>query len=149
MCQNARKELEIAVKKNITPTESEEQIALFRWAEFAKGARPELSLLHHIPNGGSRHKAEAARLKAEGVKAGVPDLCLPVPRGRYHGLYIELKRKRGGRVSGAQSEWMEALLRQGYCAAICYGWEEAKKLIEQYLNAKGGAHPLGIRSEIK
>ena len=51
-----------------------EQAALFRWAEFARARLPELTLLHAIPNGGHRHKATAARLKAEGVKRGVPDL---------------------------------------------------------------------------
>lgn len=79
------------------PTEAQEQITLFSWA--AVQAIPELALLYHIPNGGSRHKAEAARLRAEGVRSGVPDLCLPVPRGGCHGLYIELKRLRGGRLS--------------------------------------------------
>lgn len=123
---------------NTTPTEAEEQMALFQWAELRKSTVPDLGLLHHVPNGGSRHKAEAARLRAQGVKAGVPDICLPVPRGVYHGLYIELKRRKGGRVSAAQAAWMEALMQHGYCTAICYGWEEARRLIEQYL--RGDTH---------
>lgn len=121
---------------HLVPKESEEQIALFRWASLCKNTYPELNLLHHIPNGGTRNKAEAARLKAEGVKPGVPDLCLPVPRGQYHGLYIELKRKHGGRISKSQSEWIDALLMHGYCAAVCNGWEEAKGMIERYLKGK-------------
>ena len=68
------------------PTESVEQQSLFRWAAYQSGKYPELKLLYHVPNGGSRNKAEAGRFKAEGVKAGVPDLCLPVPRGEFHGL---------------------------------------------------------------
>ena len=87
------------------PTEAQEQMTLFSWAAMQSGKYPELNLLYHVPNGGSRHKAEAGRLRAEGVKAGVPDLCLPVARGQYHGLYIELKRQRGGRTSDHQSEW--------------------------------------------
>ena len=71
--------------------EAREQEALFRWAGFAAGTMPELNLLYHIPNGGSRNKAEAANLKRQGVRAGVPDLFLPVARGGYHGPYIELK----------------------------------------------------------
>lgn len=86
------------------PTEAQEQMTLFSWAAMQSGKYPELNLLYHVPNGGSRHKAEAGRLRAEGVKAGVPDLCLPVARGQYHGLYIELKRQRGGRTSDHQSE---------------------------------------------
>lgn len=83
------------------PTEAEEQTELFAWAELLRGRFPELRLLYHVPNGGSRNRIEAARLQAQGVKAGVPDLCLPVARGKYHGLYIELKRTRGGRISEA------------------------------------------------
>ena len=96
------------------PTEAQEQMTLFSWAAMQSGKYPELNLLYHVPNGGSRHKAEAGRLRAEGVKAGVPDLCLPVARGQYHGLYIELKRQRGGRTSDHQSELQSrALLRLG------------------------------------
>ena len=66
--------------------EAEEQAALFRWALLSRGRIPELDLLFHIPNGGSRHPREAANLKRQGVKAGVPDLFLPIARGKYHGL---------------------------------------------------------------
>ena len=107
--------------------------------ETNKYEYPELNLLYHVPNGGSRHKAEAGRLRAEGVKAGVPDLCLPVARGQYHGLYIELKRQRGGRTSDHQSEWLDALSAQGYKAALCYGWEQAAGTIIEYLTG-GGTH---------
>lgn len=118
------------------PTESEEQITLFQWAQFRRGKYPELDLLFHVPNGGSRNKAEAGRLQAEGVKAGVPDICLPVPRGRYHGLYIELKRRRGGRIDPAQTIWLEALMKQGYSVAICRGWEAASEVILNYLEGE-------------
>ena len=73
------------------PHEGNEQEALFRWAAFVRGRFPEIDLLYHIPNGGSRNRLEAANLKRQGVKSGVPDLCLPVARGKYHGLYIEMK----------------------------------------------------------
>ena len=115
------------------PTESAEQIALFQWAAWNERAMPELELLHHIPNGGQRNKATAARLRAEGVKAGVPDLCLPVSRGGYHGLYIELKRTRGSTTTDGQEKWIAALEREGYKAVVCYGWEAAAKVISEYL----------------
>lgn len=121
------------------PTEAQEQMTLFSWAAMQSGKYPELNLLYHVPNGGSRHKAEAVLLRAEGVKAGVPDLCLPVARGQYHGLYIELKRQRGGRTSDHQSEWLDALSAQGYKAALCYGWEQAAGTIIEYLTG-GGTH---------
>ena len=94
------------------PCEEIEQTCLFRWAALESGAHPELALLHAIPNGGKRSKSEAARMKAAGVKPGAPDMFLPVAREGCHGLYIELKRRDGGRVSTEQTAWMEALARQ-------------------------------------
>ena len=120
----------------MVPTEAQEQEALFRWAAYAAGRWPQLRLLYHVPNGGSRHPAEAAHMKAQGVKPGVPDICLPVPVGRYAALYIELKRKRGGRVSEEQRGWIEALNRAGNRAVVCRGWDEAREEIVRYL---GGA----------
>lgn len=119
--------------KNVA-TEAQEQKALFQWAELAKGRYPELALMYHIPNGGTRNSIEAHNLKLQGVKAGVPDICLPVARGQYHGLYIELKRIKGGVVSEAQRGWINALNRVGYCAVVCKGWEDARQKIENYLN---------------
>lgn len=117
-------------------TESQEQQLLFEWAALSAGRWPELALMYHIPNGGSRSKAEAGRFKAEGVKAGVPDICLPVARGGYHGLYMELKRVKGGRVSPAQQGWIAALRDQGYYACVCKGWDDAAHIIKAYLENK-------------
>ena len=119
------------------PLEGEEQQALFKWAEMLSvSLRPELRLLYHVPNGGSRNRTEAAKLKGEGVRAGVPDLCLPVSRGGYHGLYIELKRISGGRVSPEQRKWLESLRQEGYMAVVCHGWDEARHTIESYLDGE-------------
>lgn len=117
-------------------TESQEQQLLFEWAALSAGKWPELALMYHIPNGGSRSKSEAGRFRAEGVKAGVPDICLPVARGGYHGLYIELKRVKGGRVSTPQQGWIAALRDQGYCACVCKGWDDAAHVIKKYLENK-------------
>lgn len=117
-------------------TESQEQQLLFEWAALSAGQWPELALMYHIPNGGNRSKSEAGRFKAEGVKSGVPDICLPVARGGYHGLYIELKRVNGGRVSPAQQGWISALRDQGYCACVCKGWDDAAHVIKKYLENK-------------
>lgn len=116
------------------PTEGEEQATLFHWCEMVKGKYPELQLLFHIPNGGERRKSEAARMKAEGVKPGVPDLFLPVACGGYHGMFIEMKRREGGRVSKEQRTWIHNLEWQGYRVEVCRGWEAAKQAIERYLN---------------
>lgn len=118
------------------PTEGTEQATLFSWAQMQSGKHPELRLLFHIPNGGSRGKAEAGRFKAEGVKPGVPDLFLPVARGIHHGLFIELKRQKGGRVSDAQRQWLDALEGEGYRVAVACGWQEAAEIILDYLEGR-------------
>lgn len=115
------------------PTEEQEQAAVFEWATIMAYQMPELRLLFHVPNGAYRPIATAAKLKAAGVKAGVPDLCLPVARSGYHGLYIELKRKKNGRVSDAQSSWIDELRHQGYRAEICHGADEACDVLMSYL----------------
>lgn len=112
--------------------ESDEQKALFRWAALAQGKYPDLVLMYHIPNGGSRHPAEAANLKAQGVKAGVPDICLPVPRGAFHGLYIEMKYGKN-RLTQSQKDWLAALIHQGYAVHVCYTMESARVAIVNYL----------------
>ncbi len=113
--------------------EHHEQALLAKWAELASGRTPELGLLFAIPNGGHRDVRTAARLKAEGVKAGVPDLCLPVARGGYHGLWIELKAGPTGRVQPSQRAWHAALRAQGYAVRVAFGWEAARDVIERYL----------------
>ena len=112
--------------------ESDEQQALFQWAKLMEAQFPELSLLHSIPNGGKRNSREAARLKKEGALAGVSDIFLPVARGGYHGLYIELKVK-GNKPSEAQEWWIEETKKQGYYSKVCYGWAEASEVIKRYL----------------
>ena len=122
--------------RNYMPHESTEQTALFRWAAYSAGKYPELRCLYHVPNGGSRNPIEAHNLKLQGVQPGVPDICLPVPRGGYHGLYIELKRRKGGRLSEEQAGWIDRLNRLGYRAVVCKGWDAAREEIEQYLRAR-------------
>lgn len=115
-------------------TEAQEQSDLIEWAEscVTLNIYPELKLLHAIPNGGSRDIREARNLKRQGVKAGVPDLCLPVPKGRYHGLYIEMKVGKN-KPSAKQFEWLNALSANGYAVALCYGAREARENIQTYL----------------
>jgi len=112
--------------------ESREQIALFLWLDLMSNRHQELNLAFHIPNGGHRHVAVARKLKSEGVKPGVPDIFLPVPRGEYFGLFIELKAAKG-KPSGYQQWWISELNRMGYRSVICHGFESAKKEICEYL----------------
>lgn len=117
------------------PLEQHEQAALFEWAEYQKGKYPELELMYASANGGKRHIKTAVELKRTGVKSGVPDICLPVSRAGYHALYIELKRRKGGRLSENQKWWLERLIKQGNLAMVCHGWEDARDLIVDYLNS--------------
>lgn len=121
----------------LIPTEAQEQTELFRWAEIVGKTHPELRLLHAIPNGGSRNPIEAVHLKQQGVKPGIPDICLPCARGGWHGLYIEMKRRKGGRVSEEQRAMIKALTAQGYRAEVCKGWEDAARIITEYLSNDG------------
>lgn len=118
--------------KNLKRGEDTEQIGVIEWANWNTGRFPELKLLFHVPNGGKRNAAEAARFKAMGVKPGVPDLCLPVPMNGFAGLYIEMKYGKN-KTTDAQEEWIDALRRQGYKVTVCYGGEAATKELENYL----------------
>lgn len=127
-------------------TEDGHQSVLFQWANLATAKHPELRWLYAIPNGGLRSKATAGRLKAQGVKAGYPDIGLDVARHGFHGLRIELKvpevkaipgatkRKPPGRTSPEQDAWLEQLRTQGYRAEVAYGWVQAMAIIQEYLS---------------
>lgn len=119
-----------------TPTEDEEQIQVVEWATLSEGRWPDLRWLYHTPNGGKRGKVEAARFKRMGVKAGVPDLFLPVPCGEYHGLYIEMKRQKGGKLSKDQREWIDGLRKNGYCVWRCNGARDAIAALEAYMRKR-------------
>lgn len=112
------------------------QAQLFRWVDLVSNYYPELRLLFHIPNGGSRNAVEAAHLKQQGVRAGVPDLCLPVARGKYHGLYIEMKYGKN-KPTPIQQKWIDDLKQQGYAVSVCWGFDAARAELEKYLQLEG------------
>lgn len=110
-----------------------EQTALVREVELRY---PEaFKLIYHVPNGGHRHKAVAAKLKGQGVKAGVPDLVLPMARGGHFGLYIEFKAMPpfDAAVSASQDAYIQALIAQGYLALVCRGHIDALECLRAYL----------------
>jgi hypothetical protein len=97
--------------------------------------------LIHPPNGGKRNAAEAARLKAQGVKAGVSDLFLAWPAHGLHGLWVELKApaehgKPAGKPTQAQLDWLDRMAAVGYSAQLCYGWRGAAETISAYLRGE-------------
>lgn len=124
------------------PLERHEQATVYAWSVAMRPRVPELGLLYAIPNGGHRHKAVAAKLAAEGVRSGVPDLCLPVMRQQRAGLYVEMKRVSGSTTSAEQKAWHAALRAQGYRVDVCKGAREAAACLLDYLGVRDARIPL-------
>ena len=116
------------------PLERAEQAAVIRWAFWMENRWPELRWLFHPANGEKREKKTAALLAALGVKRGVPDLWLPVPRGPYVGLAIEMKRVNGKGPTEQQELWLDGLAEMGWRTQTCWGADEAIDLIRQYMS---------------
>ena len=114
-------------------SEHQAQAALIAWAAVYEIQWPELKYLYAIPNGAMSSARQAIWFKAEGLRKGAPDLCLPVPRGGYIGLYIEMKTE-AGKPTLEQMEWLEFLNGQGYLAALVYGYDQAVETLTHYLN---------------
>lgn len=116
------------------PTEHQEQVALFKWLAIQAKTNPLYDLAFSIPNGGKRNLRVAVKMKREGVRRGVPDIFLPVARNGAHGLFIELKRLKGGTLKPPQKNMIKRLLVQKYQVKVCRGWKEAAKAIVDYLD---------------
>lgn len=117
--------------------EDAEQAAVFDWAAYHQ----ELWWMHAIPNGAflagdsTARAIQMKRLKRQGLKTGVSDIFLPLPRGGYHGLYIEMKRRKdqgSSSVSDEQVQFQKAMIEAGYDCRICYGADEAIGAIKEY-----------------
>jgi hypothetical protein len=119
----------------VNPTEAQEARTFMQWMKL-KGLR-----FTHIKNESftkwSRESGKVRNLQAvfdyqDGVSAGFPDFAIVLPGKGM--LYIELKRPKGGVVSDAQAEWIEALSAlPSNAAAVCRGYDEAKAMVESYL----------------
>jgi|ERR1043165_6841894 hypothetical protein len=112
------------------PTEFQEGVIVFQWAQFNPIAK---KYLFAIPNGGSRDPREAKNLKRQGVRKGVSDFFLPYPSKGKYGLWLELKRRKNARATKEQVDWLREMAELGYEAKLVYGADEAIKAIEEYL----------------
>lgn len=123
------------MKKTQLPVPSEyvEQVAIFKKAQLYACKYPELRWLNGSLNGVRLTIGQAVKCKKIGMKKGFPDINLPVKRGKYPGLYIELKRIKSGRIEPEQREWRDFLLSQGYAHEFCKGADAAWKVILRYL----------------
>lgn len=114
-------------------SEHDHAVALMRWWAYEANLRKiDQRLLFHVPNGGLRNRVVAAKLFGEGVRAGIPDYFLAVPRGQFKGLFVELKSPEG-RLADTQAEMLSLLESQGFKTVVAYGWEKASILISAYL----------------
>ena len=130
-------------KKKRSNAEELKQQAVIEWGRWIRiPPAPDIEAnarvtdyLFAIPNGGSRNKAEAGRLRATGVKAGVHDLMLPIARKGYHGLWIEMKHGKND-LSEKQAEWGERMRLAGYHTVTAWTSYDAEKAIADYLGIK-------------
>ena len=124
------------------PSEHVEQMTFFQLARQFYDYLPELKyLLFAIPNGGLRDKITASKMKAEGQKPGVPDIMCAIPRDGFYGLFIEMKKRKGGKVSPEQEKTMRLLADKGYKTEIAYGASQALNILLNYLRInEGGAN---------
>lgn len=108
------------------PYEWQEQVTVIQYCTLNN------ILCNHTPNEGKRSYSEGRKLKKMGLSKGFPDISIFEPKGKYHGFFIEMKRK-GNKVSEEQIKWLMELKARGYATALCYSADEAIKKIERYM----------------
>lgn len=114
-------------------TELTEQIRIMQYCKSMEAYNEEYALIYHIPNEGKRKQKTGSNLVKAGLRAGVPDICIPVSHFGMHGLYIELKKDKKSKISKVQKDWIKKLNNQRYVATVCYGADEAIELITAYM----------------
>jgi len=132
-------------KGKAAPSEHDLQVSCVRWFRYVYSN--ESDLLFAIPNGGWRNQVVASKLKAEGVQAGIPDLQLAIPNGKYHGLFIEMKNGKAGELSQIQREMIVKLTHHGYACAVCHSFEEFVLTANEYMSGAEGFHLLQTAAE--
>lgn len=116
------------------------QKAFFNWIELHKSKFPILAGFFAIPNGGSRGKSEAGKLKAEGVRPGIPDVFNFESNARFKGLWIEFKTP-GKEPRADQWAKMKQLRRAGYMAEWFDDWTKAANYTVDFYNLPESIKP--------
>lgn len=132
-------ELEKLARTRVIANEHDEQAMLMQMVSLHEDKYPDLALIYANVNAERRTRWQRSQKLKEGMKAGVPDLFLPVARVNVdgtlsHGLYVEMKRTVGGRVSLEQEKWIARLRRQGFTVEVCRGYEEAWPVLVGYVS---------------
>ena len=107
-------------------SETTEQIALASYLEW-QGL-----LFIHVPNESKRSRWYGTMLKRMGMKAGFPDIFIFEPRGKYHGMAIEMKYGKGKQTM-SQKDWELALTARGYAYFVCYSFDDAVAVLKKYM----------------
>ena len=115
--------------------EHEQQSAFFDWVDIMKLKDKRLELCFAVPNAGKRSYGAAMYMKAEGLRAGVPDVWLPVPNKKYCGLVMENKYG-GNKLTDNQELWLRKLKRVGHYVCVCRSTEQMIKEVSKYLGIK-------------
>ena len=126
------KKFRLTAPKEFVPKEYDDQVTVFEWAKLCK--LDGIEWLFATLNGVRLSIGAARKAKRAGMKAGVPDMVLPVRRGGYSGFFCELKREKGGIVSQAQVDWHDRLRQEGFKVVVTYGAHETIEAIKAYLD---------------
>ena len=109
-----------------------EQVALFGWIDLHKKRYRGLDLVFAVPNAARRSPRQGKWMKDEGMRAGVPDVVVPIARDGCNSLWIELKVGKN-KPTKIQADFHERLREEGHRVEVCYGWEEARDILVDYL----------------
>lgn len=123
---------EAAERKPRADEEHDHQSAFFEILRLNEREFPALAFVFAIPNGGHRSKKTAGKLWMEGVKRGVPDVFIPIPRHGFHGAWMENK-STDGKLTKDQRAFLEFLTGAGYRTTVCRSVDEQIAFIEWYL----------------
>lgn len=133
MCRSTISRRHSSPRRRLVRDEESLHKACVELLAWLSSRHPILQWMLHVPNGGKRPKGEAGRLKAMGVRPGVPDLLLPIPSGNWSGLAVELKSPTG-RLSPAQAAWLDRLEQAGYLVAARRSIEEFTAVVDRFLS---------------
>lgn len=116
----------------VIPSEHQEQVLFVNWFRLTYPG----VLIHATPNAAKRTKRTAGIMKSEGMVAGIPDLFIPA-----WGLWIEMKRRKGGSLSPEQKRIIKYLRANGIPVHVCKGADEAMAVVQDFY-AKNEPHLL-------
>lgn len=121
--------------KRRTLSEDGELIKFFEWLAWQTIQRPEFAVVHHVENERRTSWSQGKTRKQKGVKAGIPDIVAPIPRGRFPGLYIEMKSEHG-KLSDKQKTMCELLHSLGHCVRLARSADEAIEIFKKYIKGE-------------